>query len=303
MLKRQKIILALLQSAGKQLSRTVFVKLSFLLRAETDIGADATFYDFVPYQFGPFSFALYREIEALKHHSYVVQDDDRLSLAKRLVRETRALVEELPGSVRSSVRHVTSRYASKTQKALVRDVYARYPWYATKSELTDLLPPTMPKLPSAPPAVYTVGYERVSVDAFFDRLLRAGIRGIADVRANPISRKYGFARTSLRGISAKLGLAYRHFPQLGIPSHKRSRLSGFSSYQRLLDRYEKELLPKQVAGVTELSDVVRAEPTALLCVEADVRYCHRSRLAKAVARETGLTVEHLSISDGGTWNV
>ena len=294
MLNRQKIILALLESAPNPLSRTMFVKLSFLLRAETEIGTDATFYDFVPYQFGPFSFALYREIEAVERQSYLVQNGGKLTLAKRLIRETRALVEELPGSVRSSVRHITSRYASKTQKALVRDVYARYPWYATKSELTDSLPPTMPKLPSAPPAVYTVGYERASVDAFFDRLLRAGIRGIADVRANPVSRKYGFARTSLSGISAKLGLAYRHFPQLGIPSHKRSGLSGFSTYQRLLDRYEKELLPKQGAGVIELSDVVQAEPTALLCFEADVRCCHRSRLAEAVARETGLKVEHLS---------
>ncbi len=294
MLKRQKIILALLESAAKPLSRAMFVKLSFLLRVETEIGTDATFYDFVPYQFGPFSFALYREIEALERQSYLVQDDDRLSLAKRLVRETRALVEELPGSVRSSVRQVTSRYASKPRKALIRDVYARYPWYAIKSESTDLLPATMPKLPSATPAVYTVGYERVSVDAFFDRLLRAGIRGLADVRANPVSRKYGFARTSLSGISDKLGLAYRHFPQLGIPSRERAHLSGFLSYQRLLDRYETELLPKQVTDVMELSDVVRAEPTALLCVEADVRYCHRSRLAEAVARETGLKVEHLS---------
>ena len=155
MLKRQKIILALLESAATPLSRTMFVKLSFLLREETEIGTDATFYDFVPYQFGPFSFALYREIEALERQSYLVQDGGRLSLAKRLIRETRALVGELPSSVRSSVTHITSRYASKTQKALVRDVYARYPWYATKSELTELLPPRMPKLPIAPPAVYT----------------------------------------------------------------------------------------------------------------------------------------------------
>ena len=123
------------------------------------------------------------------------------------------------------------------------------------------------------------------------------------MRANPVSRKYGFARTSLSGIATKLGLAYRHFPQLGIPSHLRSHLSGFSTYQRLLDRYEKELVPKHIAGITELSDVVRAEPTALLCFEADVRCCHRSRLAEAVARETGLKVMHLSIRDGGTWNV
>ncbi|MFH1108308.1 MAG: DUF488 family protein [Planctomycetota bacterium] len=231
MLARQKIVLALLDSAAKPLSRTMFVKLSFLLRAETDVGEDSAFYDFVPYQFGPFSFVLYREFEALKQQSYVVEDHDRFSLAKPMAGEVRRLIGDLPTSVRSSVGHIASRYASKTQRALVRDVYARYPWYATKSELVDLLPPTMPPLPTASLAVFTVGYERISVDALFDRLLHAGIRGIADVRANPISRKYGFARTSLSGIAAKLGLAYRHFPQLGIPSEERSALGGYSSYQ------------------------------------------------------------------------
>jgi uncharacterized protein (DUF488 family) len=294
MLGRQKIILALLDNAAKPLSRTMFVKLSFLLQAETEVGKGSAFYDFVPYQFGPFSFVLYREIETLKQQSYVVEDDDKFSVAKPMAGEVRRMIGDLPTSVRSSVGHIASRYGSKAQKTLVRDVYARYPWYATKSELKDMLPPTMPPLPSAPPAVYTVGYERISVDAFFDQLLHAGIRGIADVRANPISRKYGFARTSLSGIAAKLGLAYRHFPQLGIPSEARSALGGYSSYQTLLDRYESEMLPKQSAGVAELSRIVEREPTALLCVEADVRCCHRSRLAKAVARETGLKVEHLS---------
>jgi len=294
MLGRQKIILALLENAAKPLTRTMLVKLSFLLRAETDVGKDSTFYDFLPYQFGPFSFVLYREIEVLKHQSYVVENKDRFSLAKPMAGEARRLIAGLSTSVRSSVGHVASHYASKTQRALVREVYARYPWYATKSELKDLLPPTMPPLPSAPSAVYTVGYERISVDAFFDRLLHVGIRGIADVRANPISRKYGFARTLLSGIAGKLGIAYHHFPQLGIPSKERSALGGYSSYQVLLDRYESEMLPKQTAGVAELSRIVEKEPTALLCVEADVHCCHRSRLAKAVARETGLAVEHVS---------
>lgn len=294
MLKRQKIILALLESADKPLSRTMFVKLSFLLQAETDIGKDAAFYDFVPYQFGPFSFALYREVEALKQQSYVDQSDDKLSLGQRMVRETEALVAELPEAVQSSVRHITARYATKGQNTLVRDVYARYPWYATQSELKHLLPATMPKPSKASLAVYTVGYERVSIDAFFDRLLQNGIKGLADVRANPVSRKYGFARKSLSTIAGKLGIAYRHFPQLGIPSHERSHLSGFSTYQRLLDRYESELLPNRTADIAEVSNLVRSEPTALLCVEADIRCCHRSRLAKAVARETGLAIKDIA---------
>lgn len=294
MLTRQKILLALLDCATTPLSPTVLVKLAFLLRQETDVRQDATFYDFVPYRFGPFSFALYRELELLIHQSYVVQDEDGYLLDKSMAADTRRLISGLPPALRSSVRTVNASYAAKSQRSLVRDVYARYPWYATKSELKDLLPATMPPAATAPPAVYTAGYEGGSVDAFFARILRSGLRGIADVRANPVSRKYGFAKSSLSGIAAKLGLAYRHYPQLGIPSGERAALGSFASYQRLLDRYETEMLPRQKPAVADLAELIRAEPTALVCVESDVRCCHRSRLAEAVALASGLSVRHLA---------
>ena len=254
---------------------------------------DGTFYAFVPYRYGPFSFALYRELEALNHQSFLMKDDNTIRLDRSMSRETERKIADLPSSVRSAVKTIASRYGSTPQKSLVRDVYARFSWYATRSELTDLLPPNMPDAPAAQVAVYTVGYERESVDGFFDRVLRAGIRRIADVRANPISRKYGFARSSLSGIAGKLGIGYRHWPQLGIPSDERAVLSDYASYQRLLDRYETEMLPNQTSTLSDLCRSILDEPTALVCVEHDVRCCHRSRLANAVAGETGLPVKHL----------
>lgn len=44
MLRRQKTLLALLDGVQKPMSPTVFVKLSFLLREETEVHDDATFY-------------------------------------------------------------------------------------------------------------------------------------------------------------------------------------------------------------------------------------------------------------------
>lgn len=293
MLKRQKILLALLDSVRRPLSLTSFVKLCFLLREETEVSKDVAFYGFVPYRFGPFSFALYRELEGLGRQSFVTKDENHVRLGPLWAHERARFVDELPVSVRSAVQLVVSRYGTVEQKALVRDVYARFPWYATKSELSDLLPPTLPGLPVAKPAVYTAGYERNSVDEFFDRLLRAGIRMIADVRAHPVSRKYGFAGSSLSGIAAKLGVRYRHLPRLGIPSAERVALEGFESYQRLLDRYEHHMLPAQADSLIELCKLVQSQPTVLLCVEYDVRCCHRSRLAKSVAARTGLPVTHL----------
>jgi uncharacterized protein (DUF488 family) len=293
-LGRQKILLTLLASAEAPLTRTLLVKLAFLLREETEVGTDATFYAFVPYHYGPFSFVLYRELEALTQQSYILEQGERLSLADPMAGEVRRLAADLRPVVRASIQHIVSRYGSRRPSTLLRDVYARYPWYATKSQRDDLLPPELPPLPAARPLVYTVGYERASVDAFFDKLLQTGIQGIADIRANPISRKYGFARVSLEKIATHLGLTYHGFPQLGIPSRERAALGAYATYQELLDRYESKMLPLQAAKIAELSRIMERKPTALLCVEADVRCCHRSRLAKAVARETGLAIEHLS---------
>ena len=128
MLRRQKILLALLENAAQPLTPTVFVKLSFLLREETEVRDDDTFYGFVPYRFGPFSFALYRELDALAQQSYVLKDDTSIGLDRSTEGETQRRIADLPPPVRSSVRTITSRYGSMQPRALVRDFYARCPW-------------------------------------------------------------------------------------------------------------------------------------------------------------------------------
>jgi uncharacterized protein (DUF488 family) len=131
------------------------------------------------------------------------------------------------------------------------------------------------------------------VDEFFNGLLFSGMAGILDVRANPVSRKYGFAKGSMSRIASNLGLVYHHFPELGVTGDHRSDLSDFESYQRLLDKYEKTMLPKRTAHIRQATDLLRSQPLALLCMEKDVRCCHRGRLANRVAQESGLRVEHL----------
>lgn len=292
-LTRQKTVLSLLVQADRPLSPTVFVKLVFLLRQETELGKDRSFYDFLPYNFGPFSFTLYWDLGSLRQNGYVTPEEERISLCDR----TRDLAEQetegLPASIRTAVADVLGRYGTMNQRALVRDVYARYPWYATRSELTYLRPKPALKVKEASPAIYTVGYEGRSVDAFFNHLLQEGIRVVVDVRANPVSRKYGFSGLRLGELCKKLRLEYRHLPSLGIPSTERAGLNGFASYQRLLNRYEQAMLPDRSTEVKDLGRLMRQRPSVLVCVEKDLRCCHRSRLAEAVAQATGLDVVHL----------
>lgn len=94
-------------------------------------------------------------------------------------------------------------------------------------------------------------------------------------------------------VCRNLGLQYRHVPSLGIPSAERAGLNDFASYQRLLSRYEQTMLPERLADVKEVGLLMRLQPAVLVCVEKDAQCCHRSRLAGAVAKATGLKVIHL----------
>jgi uncharacterized protein (DUF488 family) len=293
MLTRQKVILAILERVGRPVSPTMLVKLAFLLRQQTVLREDHTFYDFVPYRFGPFSFALYRELDSLRRDGYLNSQVDEVALDDGTRELSGGKAAELPAKATEAVATVVDRYAKLSQRKLVKSVYAQYPWYAVHSELIDLVPSDLPPRTTAKLAVYTVGYEGKSVDGFFDDLLRKGIRAILDVRANPISRKYGFARKSMSEIAAKLGLEYHHLPELGIESEERAELGDFASYQRLLDRYEQEMLPSRSNGLDRLVSLLQKMPAALLCVEKDVRCCHRGRLANAAAKRSCMEIVHL----------
>ena len=80
MLRRQKTVLALLAEAHEPMTSTLLVKLVFLLRRETILRDDPVFYDFVPYLYGPFSFALYRELDCLQRDGLVTNTDERWAI-------------------------------------------------------------------------------------------------------------------------------------------------------------------------------------------------------------------------------
>ena len=295
MLIRQKIILDLLLQVTKPLSPTIFVKLVFLLRHETQLKYAEAFYDFVPYKYGPFSFTLYHEVAALWRDGYMTPDEESIALCESTLRLTKQKVDELPTSFRRAVGDVVNSYKSKNQTDLLKDVYTRYQWYATKSKLTGLRPKSSVAAKKARPAVYTAGYEGKSVDSFLNHLLRSGIELIIDVRAMPLSRRYGFSKRQLSEIAKKLGLGYLHVGKLGIPSERRANLTDFDSYQRLLQEYQHNMLPGLEKEIAEVGQLMHQTPAVLVCFENDFRCCHRSRLAVAVSRRTGLEVEHLCL--------
>lgn len=283
----------MLEEAGQPLPRTVFVKLMFLFRMETELGRSTAFYDFVPYKFGPFSFALYRDLQRLEAHGYVSNEGNHFTLKDSALELTQQQTRRLTRKMRFATNFIFGRYGRMSHNSLIRNVYRRYPWYAQNSELPERKLVATPLPQKALPAVYTVGYEGKSVDAFFNDLMNEGIEKIIDVRANPVSRKYGFSALRMRQISKRLRLEYCHVPSLGIPSKERASLKDFATHQLLFQKYDKQTLLQQSNLVKELAVSMCRKPSVLVCFEKDSNYCHRSKLATALAHETGLKVIHL----------
>lgn len=275
------------------MSTTQLQKFLFLLRQETFLGSDSAFYDFLPYKFGPYSFAANREVEALIAYGYVEESCSGPLKSLTVTSLGKKEGNVVDGDVGRAVLATFSRYAQMNIRALMKDVYGRYPWYASKSEAKDFVPEGAPTLKTAPPAVYTMGYENRSIDGFFEKLLRAGIRRVIDVRSNPVSRKFGFARSSMSSIAGKLALEYVHRPELGITSEKRKGVESSTDFQRLFRHYERQVLAVKPDEIQEIAALMKESPSVLVCMEKEAVDCHRSRLATRVAAVSDLKIVHL----------
>ena len=293
MLTRERIALKVLEEAGGSLNKTTFVKLMFLLRMETDLAQHPSFYDFVPYKYGPHSFALYRDLFRLGSYGYVDEGEDYVALNKNQFVVTQQQTEALALSLQVAVADIVERYGQMKLSPLIKDVYDRYRWYALNSERSERNLFPIPSRPKALPAVYTIGYEGKTVDAFFNYLLETGIEMVIDVRANPVSRKYGFAGRRMKQISENIGMDYRHLPSLGVPSRERANLSDEASYTRYFAKYEQDILANREQEINEVGTFMRGIPSVLVCVEKDAECCHRSKLAEFVANESRLRIVNL----------
>ena len=288
MLSRQKIVVAILQEVGGHASRVQLMKWAFLLGMETPSHGGNTYYQFVPYLHGPHSFALYQEIDTLLRDGVIEHQKENLSWALNDNAQQDTIA--LPASIKTELRYIMSKYGPMTRSQLIDMVYDKYPWYTINCQDTNK---RRGSRPVADTAVYTIGYEGLSVDNFLNRLLKNGIQCVVDVRNNPVSRRYGFHKSTLSRLCASLGLEYFHFPALGIPSSEREVLVVQDDYEKLFATYRRNMLPNQGETMKSVAAILRAGPSVLVCMEADPAYCHRKSLAEALSSIAELPINHL----------
>lgn len=289
MLNRQRVIIEFLRAADRPVSRFQLTKWCFLLKNETKSEGGSAFYDFLPYKFGPFSFALYQELDKLMAMRIIEASNEHANVLTDLGEEE----DNLSMKVRSDVRRIVNRFGTLSRNKVVDYVYEKYPNYTFNSEIRQLT-----ERPEGDLRVYTAGYEGRSVDTFLHLLLQAGIRRLIDVRMNPIARRYGFHKRTMNRLCGHLGIEYVHVPALGIRSEKRSDLNDLDDYNALFADYEATTLKEEDAAIDEVVTLAKDKPSVLVCMEADHCYCHRSRLANEVANRSGLQITHLGSDDG-----
>ncbi len=279
--ERQRVLLyalGALAASGKRATKTFLDKLLFLTLKETDLAKSVKFYNFYPYQYGPYSKNFDYELADLQSRGLVKQN---LAVSE----EGLKLADRLPKAAQNAFLEVEKRFANS--KSAVEYVYANYPQYTVLSRLVE-----HSEQPSQP-GLFSIGYEGKDVDSFLDCLVQNSIEVVADVRKNPFSMNYAFTKSKLVSSLKSVGIGYVHFPELGIPGEYRKNLELQQDYDELFAFYKREILPSGKERTRELADLVSRQRVALLCFESDKNCCHRGVLAKALEELSGKEVVHL----------
>ena len=295
---QENLILALIGSEAEGLMPIEVHKMLFMLGK---MEPTAAVYEFIPYKMGCYSQTLAHDLRGLESKGYVVRITDRIGKSLwRLTREGEARI--------SMARFARRRIADFRQlyplrgKRLIIDVYKRYPYWAINSIIADSLlkddSEAAKRIAQARStrhlSLVCIGYEGRSIENYFNALIKSGIGVLCDVRKNPISRKYGFSRSTLFELCEGCGIEYRHHPELGIPSLERQNLNCQKDYNELFAKYEKTILPSAHSVVEEIvSWVQQGRGVALTCFEANPAQCHRTRVANVVAGRAGVQFAHI----------
>jgi len=288
---RQRFLLLLLEMAGGSLSKIDFQKLLFLSQQEPEF----SYYDFVPYHYGCYSFQAQSDIELLESFGWLEEEEKSLTL----LTEPENFLKE---KERDAINRFIKRFKGFRGRKLLTYVYERYPYYATRSKVAvevlndvalERVNAEKDKLGNSPEAIYTIGYEGHSFESYVNQLLKHGVSLLCDVRKNPLSRKFGFSKGVLSRLLPKLGIEYLHIPDLGIRSEMRQELNSAKDYAKLFEAY-RETLPQKVESLGLLERLYKEhQRIALTCFEKAYGSCHRQCVSDYLESNSNVRVCHI----------
>jgi uncharacterized protein (DUF488 family) len=146
-----------------------------------------------------------------------------------------------------------------------------------------------------PTTLFTLGYEKRTVEEFVSLLLAAQIDVLVDVRETAWSHKPGFSKAAFSRHLVSAGIEYLHAPFVGNPKWLRSEAS---THEECLAWYAWYL--DSHAELVEYFDAVSAgllragKRICITCFERHADDCHRSILAERWRQRGRRVVTHLA---------
>lgn len=281
---RHKILLGLIGTLGGHVKAIPLQKYLFLFtRLQSE---EERAYDFVPYQYGCFSFQANQDLVSLARQGYLeFADQNNIRMIQNF-----NYLEGLDLFEQGYLEIVKEQFGKMTQDELIHYTYAKYPFYATRSKIAkDLMSNEEMQIINAQkrhfdePMLFTIGYEGLSLEQYIKKLILNDVRTLCDVRKNAYSQKYGFSKATLEKACVGVGIRYIHVPELGITSDKRQNLQSQKDYDILFDEYERTTLKENMKSILYVRSVIDTDKrVALTCFEKDPKQCHRSRVANAL---------------------
>ncbi len=284
----------MLEACGGELNSTDMEKLLFLFCKEKGVN----YYDFFPYRFGCFSFLSYQDKRVLTQQEYLANDEGFRAGSSRSFSRSLETEDKL------FLKDFAFRTKHLRGDALVRHVYLKYPYYASRSEIRNRVLSKVEQAMITPYAhdkndicLFTIGYEGLTIDAYIDKLIHNNIAMVIDVRRNPISMKYGFSKTRFSNYLNRSGIFYEHFPELGIASSKRKNLETKKDYTLLFKRYATTTLPQCEDKLEKIRRFLDAHKrVALTCFEAETTSCHRHKITELLQANKNWNIPIVHIS-------
>jgi len=143
--------------------------------------------------------------------------------------------------------------------------------------------------------IFTIGFTNKKAQQFFEKLRRAGVKRVVDVRLNNISQLAGFSKKDdlKYFLHAIAGIDYVHVPEL---APTKELLDVYKKRKGDWAAYEKEFL--ELIAQRQIESTISKELIdngCLLCSEDTPDQCHRRLVAEYLQRHwPEVSIEHLA---------
>jgi uncharacterized protein (DUF488 family) len=130
---------------------------------------------------------------------------------------------------------------------------------------------------------YTFGYSGRKTPELLDALQAAGVQTLVDIRQNAVSMyRPELSKVNLQRLVEDRGIAYVHFPELGVPRDIRAKAISAGTRDVIWEWYDRYVVAEYLGRNMHHFFNSIVHPAALMCTEIDPQECHRHRLFMAL---------------------